>query len=263
MTRLDLALVERGLVSSRTKAQRLIADGQVSVDGVAVTKPSTPVDPASDVTLEAQQVDVGRGASKLRAALSRWMVPVAGATCVDIGASTGGFTQVLLEHQADRVVAVDVGHGQLEASLRDDPRVVVREGVHAASLTPTWWAESGLPKSVSVVVVDVSFISLGKILPALVGTFGVHSHYVLLVKPQFEVGRTAVSGGVVKNVAHREQALTDVAHTCSDLGVTVRDVMVSPITGEAGNVEYLAYASATSSVHPAEWDGSAPKPTDR
>lgn len=263
MTRLDLALVQRELVSSRTKAQRLISGGLVSVDGLVVTKPAFVVDSAQDISLEASDTDVGRGAVKLRAAVSQWSIPVSGAICADIGASTGGFTQVLIENDATAVVALDVGHGQLDSSLRDDPRVIVLEGVHAGTLSAAWWHDQQLPEPVDVVVVDVSFISVRKILPALVDTFGVHSHYLLLVKPQFEVGRTGVAGGLVKNASDQRQAVRDVVATCSEAGIPVRDVMLSPITGEAGNVEYLAYASATPSVHPAEWDGSIPEPTAR
>jgi len=266
-TRLDVALVKRGLASTRTKAQRLIAARLVTVGNVEATKPSMLVadDAVIDVVANAdphsgvsEVADVGRGATKLRAALTRWSPPIRGAVCVDVGASTGGFTQVLLESGARSVVALDVGHGQLDPSLVADTRVINREGVHAARISSSWWANQSLPTPVSVVVADVSFISLTKIIPALVETFGVHSHFVLLLKPQFEVGKSGIDQGVVKDVARRDKAVHTVMECLEEHGVTPRDIMVSPLTGEKGNVEYLVYASATSSVYPAEWDKAIP-----
>lgn len=262
-SRLDVALVQRGLAATRTKAQRHVTAGQVFVAGSVATKPALLVAEDTPIDLvggegESDWADVGRGATKLRAALDRWPVLVADAVCVDIGASTGGFTQVLLERGARRVVALDVGHNQLDPTLLGDERVINLEGVHAAQLSRAWWARESLPSSVSVVVVDVSFISLTKIIASLVDTFGVHSHYLVLVKPQFEVGRGGIDQGVVKDVARREAAVGEVLSCLGHYGVNPRDMMVSPITGEKGNVEYLVYASATSSVHPAEWDGAIP-----
>mgnify|MGYP001598488470 FL=1 len=256
--RLDVALVERGLVRSRTKAGRLISSGEVSVNGEVVTKPSRVVHDGDSVTLHRVDGDVGRGAHKLRAALDTWDIPVSGATCVDIGASTGGFTQVLLEHGAAHVVALDVGHDQLDESLRNDPRVSNLEGVHAATLSRQWWGSHDLQGNVSVVVVDVSFISLNKLIPALEDTFGVHTHFVMLIKPQFEVGRGGVDRGVVKDAHKREQSVREVMNTLVESGISPRALIASPIAGEHGNVEYLVYASATPSVHPAEWDGEIP-----
>ena len=258
-TRLDLALVERGLVASRTKAQRLVARGVVRVNGDVSVKPSTHVETSDLIDVDEPDVDVGRGATKLRAALERWSLPVAGATCVDLGASTGGFTQVLLESGASAVVAIDVGHDQLHPSIADDPRVVSWEGQSVLELTPNVWRSRGLPPRIDVVVADLSFVSLTSVAQAIVATFGVHSHYALLVKPQFEVGRGKTSRGVVRDERLREQALRGVVETWHQAGVPARDVMCSPITGEKGNVEYLLYASATSSVHPAEWDGHIPR----
>ncbi|MEX2441023.1 MAG: SAM-dependent methyltransferase, partial [Pontimonas sp.] len=182
-TRLDVALVVRGLASTRTKAQRLIAQGLVRVAGHPATKPALAVahDTVIDIVAggtESERGDVGRGAVKLRAALSRWAPPVRGSVCVDVGASTGGFTQVLLEWGATAVIALDVGHGQLDPALRAQARVTNLEGVHAGHICASWWQEQALPAPVGVVVADVSFISLTKIIPALVDTFGVHSHYV-------------------------------------------------------------------------------------
>jgi 23S rRNA (cytidine1920-2'-O)/16S rRNA (cytidine1409-2'-O)-methyltransferase len=257
-SRLDLALVERGLVASRTKAQRLVARGVVRVNGDVNLKPSTPIDTADRIDVDEPDVDVGRGAIKLRAALDRWSLPIAGANCVDLGASTGGFTQVLLEVGANSVVAIDVGHDQLHPTLRDDPRVFSWEGQSVLELTGELWRSQGLPADVRVIVADLSFVSLGAVAKPIASLFGVHSHFVLLVKPQFEVGRGKTTRGVVRDGRLREQALRGVVDAWREEGVPARDVICSPITGEKGNVEYLLYASATSSVHPAEWDGYIP-----
>lgn len=256
--RLDRALVERGLVSTRTKAQRLIERGVVEVDGKAITKTSFAVAEGSTIVVTEPDTDVGRGAVKLRAALQSWPIPIEGADAVDLGASTGGFTQVLLESGASSVVSIDVGHGQLHPSLAEDSRVTSWEGQNILELTAELWRERQLSDAVTVVVADLSFVSLSGVISRVVNLFGVHSHYIFLVKPQFEVGRGGVREGIVKNERLREQALRDVAHACEEAGVPVRAVMCSPITGEKGNVEYLLYASATSSVYPAEWDGQIP-----
>lgn len=260
-TRVDLTLVKRGLVESRTKAKRLIDSGSVAINGVVVTKPSAPVGPGDDLVVTDHSRDVGRGAIKLRAALEAWPIPVGGALCADVGASTGGFTQVLLASGAKHVVALDVGHAQLHPSLRDRSEVTNLEGVNATGLSPQWWLEQDLPNPITVVVVDLSFISLTRVLSALVETFGVHSHYVFLVKPQFEVGPSGLSQGVVKDVSRREAAVMSVVTAVEDHGLTIGGLIASPVTGEAGNVEYLVYASATPSVHEAEWDRRIPRPT--
>lgn len=258
-SRLDLALVERGEASSRTKAQRLITRGVVRVNGEVVDKPSHLVGPEDLVACEEPDRDVGRGATKLRAALERWPIPVEGAHCVDLGASTGGFTQVLLEAGAASVVGIDVGHDQLHPSLHDDPRVVSWEGQSVLELSHDVWEARGLPPEPQVVVADLSFVSLCSVAEVVAALFGVHSHYVLLVKPQFEVGRGKTTRGVVRDERLREQAVRNVIDAWRRVGVPARDIICSPITGEKGNVEYLLYASATSSVHPAEWDGHIPR----
>lgn len=257
--RLDRELVTRGLVSSRTKAQRLISEGHVVVDGVTETKASREVDASVHIDITVADTDVGRGAKKLRHSLDLIPIPVKGSLCADVGASTGGFTQVLLEHGATQVIALDVGHDQLDPTLRDDPRVVNREGVSVLELSPQWWSSEGFPSPVDVVVADLSFISLVHAIPPMVSTFGVHSHYLVLVKPQFEVGRGHTVKGVVKDSSRRAGAVRNVAQVFHDLGVPVRALLCSPLTGEKGNVEYLMYASATSSVYPAEWDGAIPE----
>ena len=257
-SRLDLALVERGLASSRTKAQRLIVLGVVTVNGAVMDKASHLVEADDQIVCHEPDRDVGRGASKLRAALERWGLPVNGTHCADLGASTGGFTQVLLEVGANSVVAIDVGHDQLHPTLRDDPRVFSWEGQSVLELTGELWGSQGLPSDVRVVVADLSFVSLRAVAKPIASLFGVHSHYVLLVKPQFEVGRGKTTRGVVRDGRLREQAVRGVVDAWREEGVPARDVICSPITGEKGNVEYLLYASATSSVHPAEWDGYIP-----
>lgn len=255
MLRLDVALVDRGLVESRTKARRLIHEGQVLVGGVIADKASRTVEPGADLKLLSTDRDVGRGAKKLRAALNHWSVEVEGASCVDIGASTGGFTQVLLEHGAKTVVALDVGHDQLHTRVREDSRVISLEGVNALDITSDWWGSQDLPADVSVVVVDVSFVSLTQLAPILIDCFGVGCTYVFLVKPQFEVGRGGVKNGVVVDISRRERALHDVVQVLSGAGLPIGGVMESPLRGEKGNVEYLVLAGGTSSSHPAEWDG--------
>ena len=253
--RLDRALVERGLVPTRTKAQRLIERGVVTVDDAVVRKTSLPVAQESVIVVAEPDTDVGRGALKLRAALEHWPIPLEGVSAVDLGASTGGFTQVLLESGARSVVAIDVGHGQLHPSLAHDPRVVSWEGQNILELTRAMWQERERPQDVSVVVADLSFVSLRAVVAPVVELFGVHSHYLLLVKPQFEVGRGGVHRGIVKDERARQDAVAQVADAWDGAGVTVRGVITSPITGEKGNVEYLLYASATPSVYPAEWSG--------
>ncbi len=231
--RLDTLLVARGLASSREKAKRLILAGAVRVNGQLAGKPSDLV--AQDATLEVHAAEkyVSRGGYKLEAALQAFHIDCAGKTCLDIGASTGGFTDCLLQHGAARVHAVDVGKGQLAWKLRQDPRVIVREGVNARELT-------GEP--VDIVTIDVSFISLRKVLPAAVQLLRPGGHLVALIKPQFEAGRRFVSrGGVVRNSAVHEQVKTEVIRFATvTLGLRLIGVCDSPLLGPAGNKEFLA-----------------------
>ena len=256
--RLDRVIVSRKLVDTRTKAQRLIADGKVSVNGGVVTKASALVSETDQIELLESDSDVGRGAKKLRHALSHWSVPVEGLVCADLGASTGGFSQVLLEAGSASVVAIDVGHDQLHPVVADDPRVTSIEGQSVLDLSEEWWASHALPQPVGIVVADLSFVSLQKVIPIAVSTFGVHSDYVFLVKPQFEVGKGRTNHGVVKDVPRRDQSIRDVAQTFINSGVPVRGVIASPMTGERGNVEYLMLASNDSPRYPAEWEGRIP-----
>ena len=240
--RLDQALVERGLVDSRSKAQVLIRGGAVTVSGRVVTKSSQQVTDTDDVAVTVESVDVGRGAIKLRHALHHFAVDVSGKSIVDAGASTGGFTQVCLDQGAAHVVAIDVGHGQLDARLVTDPRVTNLEGVNILEVTPHWWSGEGLPADVGLVVADLSFISLQKIVPRLVELFP-GADLVLLVKPQFEVGRGKTRGGIVKYDTDRQEALTRVMDVCRAEGFTRVVSTPSPIEGKKGNVEYLVYSS--------------------
>jgi 23S rRNA (cytidine1920-2'-O)/16S rRNA (cytidine1409-2'-O)-methyltransferase len=249
--RLDQFLVAEGLVESRTKAQRRISAGEVFIDGAVVNKVSTVVPDGSVVTLSDTALHVSRGAIKLEAALDLFELDVRGLRVLDVGASTGGFTQVLLERGAQHVVALDVGHGQIHHSLRQDPRVTVWEGVNARNLTPEWWAdeEGG---AIDCVVVDVSFISLAHIIPGVVTTIGV-TPWICLVKPQFEVGRTKVVDGLARNRDDHETVLSTVCQVGVDVGLHVAGLAVSPITGEAGNREYLCWFDPTPRRNQTQW----------
>jgi 23S rRNA (cytidine1920-2'-O)/16S rRNA (cytidine1409-2'-O)-methyltransferase len=236
--RLDLVLVERGLAESRTRAQALVMAGAVVVGEQRVDKPGTLVDPGAAIRIKedaAPRRFVSRGAEKLLAALRAFPVDPRGRTCADLGASTGGFTDVLLQHGAARVHAVDVGYGQLHPRLRADPRVVVHERENARALTP-----EVLGGTVDLVVGDLSFISLRLVLPAVKRLLRSGGQAVLLVKPQFEVGKGEVGkGGVVRDDAKRRAALEAVAEAARALGFEVLGHAESPIEGPAGNREWL------------------------
>jgi 23S rRNA (cytidine1920-2'-O)/16S rRNA (cytidine1409-2'-O)-methyltransferase len=237
MTRLDVWLAEHGLAGSREKAQALVMAGRVTVDGRQATKPGSPVKAGAAVAVEAGPAHVGRGALKLAGALDAFGVSPAGRVAVDVGASTGGFTETLLERGAARVYAVDVGRGQLHEKLRQDPRVVVRDRTNARSLSP-----AVVPEPCSLAVMDVSFISLRKILPALRSVLAPGAEAVVLVKPQFEVGRFQVGrGGVVRDPALHLSALRDVAEDAQRLGYAVRGVCPSPVPGIEGNREFFLH----------------------
>jgi 23S rRNA (cytidine1920-2'-O)/16S rRNA (cytidine1409-2'-O)-methyltransferase len=236
--RVDLLLVERGLAGSRARAQALVMAGAVVVGEARVDKPGQLVDPSLPVRLKedaAPQRYVSRGALKLERALEAFPISPAGKACADLGASTGGFTDLLLQRGAARVHAVDVGYGQLHQRLRRDPRVVVRERVNARHLD----AEA-LGERVALVVGDLSFISLALVLPAVKAILAPGGEAILLVKPQFEVGRGQVGkGGVVRDEAGRRAALASVAAVARALGFEVLGHVESPIAGPAGNREWL------------------------
>lgn len=247
-------MADRGLVRSRTQAARLIAAGLVTVDGRPVAKASAPVSEGQYIDIAELDHYVSRAAHKLNAALDAFPVSVADRLFLDVGASTGGFTQVLLERGARRVIALDVGHGQLAPQLRDDPSVSVVEGVNARVLNAGLLAEhSRISEVPSAVVADLSFISLGIVLPALVETVGLAADFVLLIKPQFEVGRTGIREGVVHSADLREDAVMNVLWAAWDLGLGTAGVIPSPIAGTAGNREYLVWLSAAVGGNPTEW----------
>ncbi|MGH9672569.1 MAG: TlyA family RNA methyltransferase [Bryobacteraceae bacterium] len=234
--RLDQLLVDRGLAASREKARALVLAGQVTVDGEPAAKPGHAVDAGSRVEVESEPPFVGRGGVKLAAALDHFAIDVRDRVCLDVGASTGGFTDCLLQRGARRVYAVDVGRGQLDWKLRGDARVVVREGLNARYLKA---GDIGEP--VDLVVVDVSFISATLILPALAPLAGEDGELVILVKPQFEAGRGQVGrGGVVRDPALHRAACERVEKAARSLGFRTA-LMESPITGAAGNREFLLY----------------------
>jgi 23S rRNA (cytidine1920-2'-O)/16S rRNA (cytidine1409-2'-O)-methyltransferase len=252
--RLDAALAERGLARSRTAAARLIADGLVSVNGATVIKASTRVEVDARLEVTASDHYVSRAAHKLLAALDSWPVVVSDRLALDVGASTGGFTQVLLERGAREVIALDVGHGQLVPSVRSDRRVRVVEGFNARYMTAASLAEAAVTDEVPTLVVgDLSFISLTTVLPALTATVGSDADFVLLVKPQFEVGRAGVREGIVHNPALRSEAVMDVLWAAWDLALPTAGVISSPVLGTSGNSEYLIYLSARAGVNPTEW----------
>lgn len=252
--RLDVVLAERGLARSRSHAAKLIADGLVTVDGRAVVRPSAKI--ADDQVIELAESDhyVSRGAHKLIGALDAFGVPVSGRIAMDVGASTGGFSQVLLERGVGLVIAVDVGHGQLSPELLGAERLRSFEGVNARSLTRATLAgllgESTLP---DLVVGDLSFISLRTVLPALVETAADGADFVLLVKPQFEVGRGGIREGIVREPALRADAVANVLWAAQDLSVGTAGVVPSTIVGSQGNHEYLVWLSAAVGRNPTEW----------
>jgi 23S rRNA (cytidine1920-2'-O)/16S rRNA (cytidine1409-2'-O)-methyltransferase len=231
--RLDELLVTRGMAGSRAEAQRLILAGQVRLPGGASAKPGRLVAPDVAVVRVAAAPFVGRGGEKLAGALEAFGAAVEGRVCLDVGASTGGFTDCLLARGARRVHAVDVGHGQLHPRLRTDPRVVVWEGLNARHLKP-----EGFPDRPSFAAVDVSFISLGKVLPAVAACLADPAEIVALVKPQFEVGRGQVGkGGVVRASEARRAAVRQVAAAAALIGLRVGGVEASVLRGPKGNRE--------------------------
>jgi 23S rRNA (cytidine1920-2'-O)/16S rRNA (cytidine1409-2'-O)-methyltransferase len=239
--RLDQLVVERGLAPSRERARALILAGQVLVGGTAVTKAGTAVDHEAAVELLGPDHPyVGRGGLKLAHALEAFAIPVSGRECLDIGASTGGFTDVLLQRGAARVVALDVGHGQIDWMLRNDPRVVVIERFNARRLTP-----ADLPAPVDLVVIDVSFISLRQIFPVLPPVLRRPADIVALVKPQFEAGRAEVGKGVIHDTAVHERVVQEVSAAAAAIGLTPVGSTASPITGQKGNVEFLLHLRAS------------------
>ena len=240
-TRLDVLLVERGLVESRSLAQRLVMAGQVRVDGEVALKPSTRISSAARLTVDQGPPFVSRGGEKLAAALRAFSLEVGGLVCADVGASTGGFTDCLLQNGAALVYAIDVGKGILHWKLRQDPRVVVMENTNARHV-------ARLPEPVGLATIDASFISLKILLPVVKGWFaGSESDnggdVIALIKPQFEAGRAEASrgGGVIRDPEVHRQVLLETLDFAEEQGFGLRGLLRSPLLGPKGNVEFLAW----------------------
>ncbi len=238
--RIDRLLVDRGLVESRERAARHILAGEVLVDGKRVDKAGALVPAGAEVELQGRSPYVSRGGEKLAHALDAWRVKVAGRICLDVGSSTGGFTDCLLQRGAARVFSVDVGTAQLDAKLRKDPRVVVMEQTNARALDPRIFGDRP-----TLATIDVSFISLEKILPAVFGVLAPRGEVVALVKPQFEVGREHVGkGGVVRDPALHRSAVQRAARHAVLRGWHVLGVTASPLRGPKGNREFFVHCSS-------------------
>ena len=239
--RIDQLLIERGLAESREKAQALIIAGEVVVNGQKALKPGHAVAVDSQLEVLARMPYVSRGGYKLAGALDHWALNVAGWLCLDVGASTGGFTDCLLQRGAAKVWAIDVGHGQIDWKLRSDARVVIQEGINARYLTGT-----DFPQKFGLVVCDASFISLTLLIPALAPLLAADGKMILLVKPQFEVERGQVGkGGIVREPALHRAACDRVRAAVEALGFRT-DIIESPILGAEGNREFLLYATRES-----------------
>jgi len=236
-TRIDQLLVVRGLCTSREKAQRAIMAGRVTVGGQKVDKPGLQVPEDAHVEVHGGEKYVGRGGLKLEAALDHFQISPDGKVCLDIGASTGGFTDCLLQRGAARVYAIDVGRGQLDWRLRNDPRVIVREGVNARYLTA-----ADIGESAQICVADVSFISLALILPAAFALLPDAADMIVLIKPQFELSPGKVGrGGVVRDPAFRTEAVEKIQGFVEQRGKRWLGVIESPLPGREGNIEFLAH----------------------
>ncbi len=243
LVRLDRLLAERGIAESREKGQALILAGQVLVNGRKLDKAGAQVPVDADLRVLGEQMPyVSRGGLKLEAALDHFQIAVDGWTALDIGASTGGFTDCLLQRSCRRVYAIDVGYGQMAWKLRQDPRVVVIERTNVREIDPGL-----IPEPVDIAVIDVSFISLEKVIPPVARFLKPLAALVALIKPQFEVGKGQVGkGGIVRDEAAREAAKERIEAFVAEQGFEVKGVIPSPITGQDGNVEYLLYAVRTS-----------------
>jgi 23S rRNA (cytidine1920-2'-O)/16S rRNA (cytidine1409-2'-O)-methyltransferase len=235
--RLDLLLVERGMAESREKAKAMIMAGEVEVNGIRAEKPGHDVPVSADISIKADSLPyVSRGGLKLAAALDHFSVSVSGLTIMDIGASTGGFTDCLLQRGAERVIAVDVGHGQFHWKLRNDPRVTLLEKTNARFLT----AED-IKTPLNGAVIDVSFISLKIIIPPVLKLLLKDSFIIALIKPQFEAGRHQVKKGVVRDPLLHEEIVATMCGFFKEQNLKVKGTMTSPVIGPKGNKEFLAY----------------------
>ncbi len=233
--RLDQLLVQRQLVESRERAQRLIMAGEVLVNDRVADKPGMQIAADAAIRIREPLPYVSRGGLKLAAALDHFPIPIEHVVCADVGASTGGFTDCLLQRGAAKVYAIDVGYGQLDWKLRNDPRVVVMDRTNARHV-------ESLPERIGLAVIDASFISLRLILPAVLKWLQAEAHLVALVKPQFEAGRDRVGkGGVVRDPQVHAAVLRSVMQSATELGYSPMDLVRSPIEGPAGNVEFLLW----------------------
>ena len=237
--RLDRLLVERGLVESRERGQAIIIAGQVLVNGQKVEKSGSLVLADADIRVLGDQMPyVSRGGLKLEKALAEFTIDLREKTCLDVGASTGGFTDCLLQHGAKKVYSVDVGYGQMAWKIRQDPRVVVIERTNIREMDAAL-----IPEKIDIVVIDVSFISLEKVIPAVLRFLNPGAGIIALIKPQFEVGKEQVGkGGIVRDEAAREASKDRIVAFVAERGFEVKGVIRSPITGQDGNVEYLMHA---------------------
>jgi 23S rRNA (cytidine1920-2'-O)/16S rRNA (cytidine1409-2'-O)-methyltransferase len=236
--RLDMALHQRGLAPSREKARAMIMAGEVLVDGSSIDKPGMQISTAATLEVKAKPRFVSRGGDKLAGALTDFQFDVSGLICADVGASTGGFTDCLLQSGATKVYAIDVGYGQLDYTLRQDERVVVMDRTNARYIT-------ALPEAMQLIVVDASFISLKLLLPVFKGWLTPQADIIALIKPQFEAGRKDVGkGGVVRDHAVHSRVLTEILSFAAQDQFAVRGLTLSPLTGPAGNIEFLVWLSA-------------------
>src|SRR5579864_9176568 len=244
--RIDKLLVERGLVPSRERAQAMVLSGRVLVNEQKVEKAGASVDPEAAIRLLGDDLKyVGRGGLKLEAALRDWKIDLTGKTCMDLGASTGGFTDCMLQHGAAEVIAVDTGYGQIHSRLRSDSRVKLLEKTNARYLTQQDLAHAGVVGPISFIAIDVSFISVTLVLPAVLESTATASRreVVILIKPQFEVGRERLGkGGIVKDEAAQQDAVAKVRQKVEELGGKNIELMESPILGMEGNREFLLHA---------------------
>ena len=248
--RIDKLLVDRGIVPSRERAQAMVLSGRVLVNEQKIEKAGAGVEPDAQIRLLGEDLKyVGRGGLKLEAALENWKIELTGRICLDIGASTGGFTDCMLQRGAAEVIAIDTGYGQIAAKLRADPRAKLLEKTNARYLTAEMLAEVGVAGSVSFIAIDVSFISVTLVLPtvlesAFAGTAQPQREMVVLIKPQFEVGRERVGkGGIVRDEQAQQGAVVKVSQKVEALGGNNIELMESPILGMEGNREFLLHAA--------------------
>lgn len=247
LKRLDILLSEKGLASSRERAKQMIISGNVFVSGKKAEKPSMKIDDSTEITVTGEDLRyVGRGGLKLEKALQVFPIDLSGKVCMDIGASTGGFTDCMLQNGADKVYAVDVGHGQLAEKLLNDFRVVNMEKTNIRDLPADFTSDS-----IDFISIDVSFISLTLVLPKAMECLSENGSLAALIKPQFEAGKSEVGkNGIVKSPKAHERVLNDIFAFANELGFTVKGIDFSPVSGGEGNIEYLMYAEKTGESTP-------------